>query len=85
MVLVEVKRKFDTKVCRVSLDGVPLQFEDDVATRNLPAGEHAMTWHVVGNQGQKYEIMVTKPKGIECHPKETLDGGMSFGACPIDL
>ena len=85
MPLVTVKRKFNTKVCRVSLDGVPLQFLANVATRNLPAGPHALSWHVLGDLGQSYEISVTTPPGVECHPDETLEEAMVFGACPFTL
>jgi hypothetical protein len=85
MVLVVAKRRFTADVCRVSLDGVQLQFDGNQASRNLPPGKHSMSWHVVGDIGETYEIWFAQPPGIACHPNKTLTGAVSFGSCGFTL
>jgi len=57
--LVTFTKVADRQMNQVQVDGVELIFVHGVATRDLPLGQHALSWQMAGDPGDTITITVT--------------------------
>ncbi len=68
-----VVEKTGNATVRASIDQVRLKFNGNKAEKEVPPGTHDLSWSVLGSPGDKYTIRITKPSGVKCGGKGTLE------------
>lgn len=58
------------------VDQKPISFNGGTAEKELAAGEHSLTWAVIGQPGAKYTIEITAPASVKFSHSATLDASM---------
>lgn len=71
-----VKVKAIGELVRVFIDGVRLQLSGTTASKEVPAGEHVISWVVRGAPGSSYSVAITAPADSTFSKEAKLDSTM---------
>lgn len=71
-----VKVKAVGELVRVFIDGVRLQLSGTTASKEVPAGEHVISWVVRGAPGSSYSVAIIAPPDSTFSKEAKLDSTM---------
>jgi len=74
--MASVKVKITGTLVRVFIDGIRLHFKGQTATKDVPAGEHVISWVVRGAPGSTFSVAITAPSDAEFSKEAKLDTSM---------
>ena len=71
-----VKVKATGPLIRVFIDGIRLQFNGSSSSKEVPAGEHVISWVVRGAPGSSFSVAITAPSSSTFSKEAKLDSTM---------
>jgi hypothetical protein len=71
-----VKVKATGSLIRVFIDGVRLKFSGTTSSKEVPAGEHVISWVVRGAPGSSFSVAITAPSSSAFLKEAKLDDTM---------